>query len=137
LAESFFYLRAHPSEGCPEVGVSHRGIYYTVDKGFEGKENHKRWAEEYGAIVICPPKRNAKHPWPKALRVWVASIRQIIETAFDKLLNTFRLDKERPQCLAGIRVRIAAKAALHNFCIWLNQGLGRPNLAFADLLGWS
>jgi len=29
---------------------------------------------------------------------------------------------------------LAAKAALHNFCIWLNQRLGRPNLAFADLI---
>jgi len=137
LAESFFYLRAHPSEHCPEVGVLHRGLYYPVDKGFEGKENHERWAEEYSAVVICPPKRNAKHPWSKTLRVWVASIRQIIETAFDKLLNTFRLDKERPHCLAGIRVRIAAKVALHNFCIWLNQSLGRNSLVFADLLGWS
>src|SRR5215203_1161081 len=26
--------------------------------------------------------------------------------------------------------------ALHNFCIWLNDRLGRPRLAFADLLGW-
>jgi hypothetical protein len=26
--------------------------------------------------------------------------------------------------------------ALHNFCIWLNDKLGRPRLAFADLLGW-
>jgi len=26
--------------------------------------------------------------------------------------------------------------ALHNFCIWLNEQLGRPWLAFADLLGW-
>jgi hypothetical protein len=26
--------------------------------------------------------------------------------------------------------------ALHNFCIWLNQELDRPNLAFADLLDW-
>jgi hypothetical protein len=26
--------------------------------------------------------------------------------------------------------------ALHNLCIWLNEQLGRPRLAFADLLGW-
>jgi hypothetical protein len=25
---------------------------------------------------------------------------------------------------------------LHNFCMWLNEQLGRPRLAFADLLGW-
>jgi len=137
MAETFFFLRAYPSEDCPEIGTEKGGIYYPVDKGFEGKENHERWADSYSAYVICPLKRNAKKPWSKSLRVWVASIRQIVETAFDKLLNTFRLDKERPHCLAGVRVRIAAKVALHNFCIRLNQSLGRDSLAFADLLGWS
>jgi hypothetical protein len=31
---------------------------------------------------------------------------------------------------------LAAKVALHNFCIWLNRQHGRNNLVFADLLGW-
>jgi hypothetical protein len=31
---------------------------------------------------------------------------------------------------------LAAKMALHNFCIWLNAQLGRPRLAFADLVAW-
>jgi hypothetical protein len=35
-----------------------------------------------------------------------------------------------------LRARLAARVALHNFCIWLNERLGRPRLAFADLLGW-
>jgi hypothetical protein len=26
--------------------------------------------------------------------------------------------------------------ALHNFCIWVNEQLGRPRLAFADLVNW-
>jgi len=25
---------------------------------------------------------------------------------------------------------------LHNFCIWLNEQLGRPRLAFTDLVDW-
>jgi hypothetical protein len=35
-----------------------------------------------------------------------------------------------------MRARLAARVALHNFCIWLNDQLERPHLAFADLLGW-
>jgi hypothetical protein len=31
---------------------------------------------------------------------------------------------------------VAAKAALHNFCIWMNRQLHRPGLAFADLVDW-
>jgi hypothetical protein len=55
---------------------------------------------------------------------------------YDKLFNTFGLWRERPHELQGLRARLAARVALHNFCIWLNDQLGRPRLAFADLLGW-
>lgn len=137
MAETFFYLRAKPDHHVASTGKASCGRYYPVDKGFEGYQNREHWQEAYGACVICPPKRNSRKPWPKELRRWVASIRQIVETVFDKLLNTFRLSRERPHLLQGMRVRLAAKVALHNFCIWLNRQLGRTNLAFADLLGWS
>jgi hypothetical protein len=32
--------------------------------------------------------------------------------------------------------RVAAIAALHNACIWINRSLGRADLAFANLVGW-
>ena len=64
------------------------------------------------------------------------SLRQIVETVYEKLHNAFGLARERPHELSGLRARLAAKVALHNFCIWLNEHLGRPRLAFADLLGW-
>jgi hypothetical protein len=107
-----------------------------VDKGFEGRENHTTWWQTYGAQVLCPPKRKSKTPWPKALRRWLAGGRQIVETVYEKLFHTFRLDRERPHDLSGFRTRLAAKMALHNFCIWLNEQLGRPRLAFADLVNW-
>jgi hypothetical protein len=31
---------------------------------------------------------------------------------------------------------LAARVALHNFCIWFNEQLGPPRLSFADLLDW-
>ena len=91
-----------------------------------------------GAALICPPKRDAREVWPKRLRRWVAGIRQIVETACEKLVNPFGLHRERPHELRGLRARLAARVvALHDFfCIWLNEQLGRPRLAFADLLGW-
>ena len=70
------------------------------------------------------------------LRRWLAGVRQIVETVYDKLCHTFRLDRERPHDLSGSRARLAAKIALHNFCIWLNEQLGRPLLAFTDLVDW-
>jgi hypothetical protein len=106
------------------------------DKGFEGKENHKRWLDCYGAQVIHPPNRNSRRSWSERLRRWIAGIRQIVESVYDKLFNAFGLHRERPHDISGVRARLAARVALHNYCIWLNDQLGRPWLAFADLLGW-
>jgi hypothetical protein len=135
LAETFFALRRQPQSQLPSVGAPAHGPY-VVDKGFEGQANQARWRQAYGALVICPPKRNSRTPWPKALRRWLAGVRQVVETVYDKLFHTFRLDRERPQELSGFRTRLAAKIALHNFCMWLNEHLGRPRLAFADLVDW-
>jgi hypothetical protein len=59
-----------------------------------------------------------------------------VETVHDKLQQTFRLERERPHALSGLQARLVAKVALPNFCIWGNDQLGRPRLAFADLVAW-
>ena len=136
LAETFFALRAQPNPKLISVGLICSGPY-VADKGFEGVENHRRWQESYGASIIHAPKRTShKRSWSKHLRQWVAGIRQIVESLYDKLFNTFGLWAERHHELEGLRARLAARVALHNFCIWLNGQLDRPRLAFADLLGW-
>ena len=101
-AETFFAARAQPNPRLGSVG-SASTVPYVVDKGFEGADNHRRWLGRYGAQLICPPKRNASEVWPKRLRRWVAGIRQIIESAYDKLFNAFGLWRE-----SGRRVRTQA-----------------------------
>jgi hypothetical protein len=135
LADTFFALRRSPHPRVPSVGTPALGPY-VVDKGFEGRANQARWWQTYGAWVLCPPKRNSRTPWPKALRRWLAGVRQIVETVYDKLWHTFRLDRERPHELSEFWTRLAAKITLHNFCMWLNEYLGRPRLAFTDLVDW-
>ena len=61
---------------------------------------------------------------------------QIVEPVYDKRSHTFRLDRERPHDLRGFQVRLVAKVMLRNFCLWLHKQLGRPRLAFADLIAW-
>ena len=63
-------------------------------------------------------------------------MRQSVETVYEELHHTFRLDRERPHDLSGFQARLVAKIALHNFCMWLNIQLGRPPLAFTDLVDW-
>lgn len=135
LAETFLAVRHRPHRALCSVGEKAAGPY-VADTGFEGLDRHKHWKTAYDACLICRPKRNSRHPWPKYWRRFIASIRQIIETVYDKLHHTFGLDRERPHQLDGFHTRLAAKIALHNFCIWINQLYGRPNLAFADLIQW-
>jgi hypothetical protein len=73
---------------------------------------------------------------PRAIYLSLAGVRQIVETVYEKLGHTFRIDRERPHDLSGFQARLAAKMALHHFCIWLNEQLGRPRLAFGDLVAW-
>jgi hypothetical protein len=135
LAETFLALRAQAPTLLPSVGTPARGPYL-ADKGFQGMGGHGRWCLPAGVELICPPQRKSCHPWPKKLRRWFAGLRQMVETVHEKLFNAFRLERERPHTLDGLHAILAAKAALHNFCIWLNGQLGRPPLAFADLIDW-
>jgi hypothetical protein len=115
-AETFFAMRHRPNPRLPSVGSAFYSGLYVADKDFEGEEHHRRWLQCYGVRIIHPPKRNSlKRSWPKGLRRWVAGIRQIIESVYDKLFNTFGMWRERPHELEGLRARLAARVALHNF----------------------
>lgn len=134
LADTFLTARAHPEPLLTSVGQPALGNYL-ADKGFSLPAKKQLWLMAFSANVISAPTQNDKHHrWPKKLRQWLASLRQIVETVFDKLHNTFRLARERPHDLTGFQMRLAAKIALHNFCIWLNLRLDRAPLAFTDLI---
>jgi hypothetical protein len=136
LASTLFAARQTPTSRLPSAGKPAMGCY-VADKGFAGGRPHQRWREQMHVEIVTPPHQTSQRErWPKALRRWLASIRQIIETVNDKLLNTFRLARERPHDLTGFQARLAAKVSLHNFCLWVNLHLGRAPLAFADLLEW-
>ncbi|HSQ57886.1 MAG TPA: transposase [Gemmata sp.] len=135
LADTFFAARHRADARLPTVGLP-TGAPYVTDKGFEGEDWHAHWHEDYGAEVITPPKRNSRKPWSRAWRRWLAGIRQVVETVNGSLHHVFRLDRERPHELGGFAARVTAKMALHNFCIWLNRKLGRPSLAFVELISW-
>jgi hypothetical protein len=102
LAETFFALRVEPDDRLASVGSAALGPYVS-DKGFEGEENHRRWLDCYGARIICPPKRNERRRrWSKQLRRWAAGIRQIAETVYEKLPNTFGLRRERAHDMSRV-----------------------------------
>lgn len=136
VAETFLEVRYRRTGTWPWTGQPVPERIYVLDKGFSGPHLHLRWQHTYGVQIFCAPQKGHGRPWPKPVRRMLAGFRQIIETAHDKLLVWFGLDRERPHSLGGLLARVAAKMSLHNFCIWANRQLGRPDLAFADLLGW-
>jgi hypothetical protein len=139
LAEAFFALRCEPDPGAPSVGSAATGPYVT-DKGFEGEER------TIGAGSISterassarPDETGAKGEWPKRLSGVGrrASAPDRGETVYEKLHDAFGLRGERAHELQGLRARLAARVALHNFCMWLNEHLGRSRPSFVDSLGW-
>jgi hypothetical protein len=138
MAETFLAVRCHPDVRLPSVGTA-APRPYVADKGFADRHQRAHWQAAYGATVIAASQRHTRdqpHPWPRAWRRWLAGLRQIVETVTAKLQACFRLDQERPHALEGLLTRLAAKMALHNFCIWLNGPFGRSPLALADLVAW-
>lgn len=135
LAETFFAVRAVPDAHLPGVGQAVSDCY-VADMGFSGAQWQPHWADAYRAVVISPPQTGRNRAWSKPWKTWLARIRQVIETVNDRLLTTFGLDHERPHQLGGLLARVAATIGLHNVCLWLNRQLGRPDLAFADLIDW-
>jgi hypothetical protein len=113
LADTFFAARAHPTAALLSVGSKAQGVYL-ADKGFAGEKPHTQWRERYEAEILTAPHQRSKKTWSKAWRRWLAELRQVVETMDDKLLNTFRLARERPHDLTGFQARLAAKVALHN-----------------------
>lgn len=134
LAETLFALRAHPQPGDFALAGQAAGCVYLGDSGFAGMTSHSQWKALYEAAMVAPPQREQhQRGWTPEARREHASRRQIVETAFAKLLDVFRLRYERPHKLTGWLARLAAKVGLYNFCIWLNRQFGRPSLQFADV----
>lgn len=134
-AATFLAARHCPQPRLPEVGPPARGSYVT-DNGLMGHELQQQWADDYGAQLVTPPHPNGKVHGPAALQAASTRVRQIVETVHEQLLHTFRLDRERPHDLTGIRARMAAMVTLQNTWMWINQRLGRDVLAFCDLVDW-
>lgn len=106
---------------------------YLADQGFNGK----RWADhwrQYAAEVITIPPHNAPDAWTRPDRQWLRTHRQIVDTVFARLSQTFSLQRLNAHSRSGQLTRLAAITAAYNFGLWLNQRQGRPLGALATLI---
>jgi len=99
------------------------------DCGFRGDDWLAHWAQAYG-VQVCPLPKAA----PRAQRHWLSAARQVVETTFANLSETFGLKYPGAPSTWGLLMRVAAKVAAYNLGIMLNRLLGRPDFAFATLI---
>ncbi len=85
LAATLFAARQSPSPRLPSAGLPAQGSY-VEDLGFAGERPRRRWREQRQVDLVTPPHQTSKRVrWPKALRRWLASLRQIIENETEGL----------------------------------------------------
>ena len=99
------------------------------DCGFRGDDWLTHWAKAYGAQV-WPLSKAA----PRAERRWLSSARQVVETTFANLTESFGLKYPGAHSTWGLLMRVAAKVAAYNLGMMINRLLGRPDFAFATLI---
>jgi hypothetical protein len=114
-----------PVQSCGHA--SHKPVM--TDRGFRGADWLAHWAQSYG-IQICPPPPQAS----PAQRRWWSAVRQVVETTFAHLSESFGLKYPGAHTGWGLLMRVAAKVAAYNLGIMLNRALGRPDFAFATLI---
>ena len=99
------------------------------DSGFRGDDWLAHWAHAYGAQVCPLPKTG-----PHGTRRWWSALRQVVETAFANLTESFGLKYPGAHSTWGLLMRVSAKVAAYNVAILINRLLGRPDFAFATLI---
>jgi hypothetical protein len=104
LADPFLALRRFLQPQGWGAGAPAQGPY-VVAQGCAGVADHTAWVQQYGGRGLCPPKRHSTRPWSKRRRRGLAGLRQMVETVYDQLAHTFRLERERPPALEGFQAR--------------------------------
>ena len=116
----------------PRAGVGAlSAVPYVADNGFFGAWWQTHWRVDYTACVLTP-----KHYADARSKAQHAGWKQVVETVNGQLEDVLGLHFPGARSKQGLLCRVAAKLAALNLGIWLNQYLGRPNLALATLLNW-
>lgn len=106
----------------------HGGEVIVADKGYVGRELAATIAEQYGALILRPARKDEPGHGPH-----LAPIRQHIESIFWTLKDRLGLERHNTRTLHGLRARIATKLLALAAGVWLNHYLNRPSRTFADL----
>lgn len=126
---------ATPESFSPAITTGRcRHLPYLVDDGFNGERWVRHWQDEYKAVVIASPPKNARLSWNRQDKRWLSKHRQIVETVFSRLCEVFKLKRLHAHSDWGKLTRLAAITAAYNIGIFINRSLQRPDGALATLI---
>lgn len=108
--------------------------YYLADQGFNGWRWHDFWVEHYRNDVVSAPATHEQGAWSRAMRRWIKSHCQIVETAFSILTRVFDLQHLQAHSRWGQYTRVSIAMAAYNLGIYINRLAGRPDLSHATLI---
>lgn len=112
----------------PRCGVGQpSGTPSVTDGGYRGRDWHAHWRATWNTTVLC----TTDVPWGPVMRP-LASLRQVVETAFSALTDTLRLAFPRARTRWGLWTRVGAKIAALNLARWLAHAAGLPRLALPN-----
>lgn len=114
-----------PTQACGR----NTGRPVVADSGFAAADWQQHWDENYAAQVASPPEDATP-----AVQRWFSGVRQVIETVFAHLCDSFGLKYPGAHTTWGLLARVSAKLAAYNLGIWINRYWGRPDFAFATLI---
>lgn len=121
----------------PRPGVGEPSPVVTIaDLNYAGAAWGQHWRDDYGVVVLTEAGyRDLAVPDRRQAARWLHGLRQMVETVFGVLVGSFGLKFPRARTLWGLHTRLGAKAAAHNFALYLNHLVGRPALSLYNPLG--
>lgn len=114
-----------PVQSCGQAS----GRPIIADKGFDGAEWLSHWAMDYRAEIVTAPRNRSRSETRR-----LSSLRQVVETAFSNLCDSFGLKFPGAHTTWGLLPRIASKLAAYNLAIALNRHYQRLDFAFSTLI---
>lgn len=111
--------------GPVQSGGRPTGRPLVADAGFTGPRWHRHWRNDYGTELVTPPDGLI----PSTTQRWFSGVRQVIETVFAHLCESFGLKYPGAHITWGLLTRVAATLAAYNLGLAINRDLGRDNFA--------
>jgi hypothetical protein len=94
-------------EGATNLDVLADGAYNEP-----GTAHHL--AQRRNIRLWAPPRKDSRHPWPKALRRLVGRWRRQIECVFNVLTVSFHIEQPGARSLEGVIARVATRLLAYN-----------------------